>query len=101
MSAYFTVPVNAQVGRKGQRIKAAGNIGDGSRADVSISPACGDFDNVPAECKRMNVGQDEPVVHWSIGPNPYRCVLERGSSYYINIRTNGYTTGACRIRIDN
>jgi len=105
VGAKFTVPAASgtwTVGKKGQLAKALPtDVNNGSNADMSISTTCGDFDNVPAACKRMNIANSGPGVAWVFGQDSTgRCRLDPNVTYYLNVRTNGCTTGTCRLRID-
>jgi|GEM_PF-3790289 len=108
VSARFTVPLNLPVGKKGTFTKSAGNIqGSGwvqTNADMSISTACGDFDSasIPSTCKVTNAANDAPAIRWILGEDEaFKCRLEPGQTYYLNVRPNGCTATWCTIRIDD
>jgi len=105
VGAQFTIPAASgtwTIGKKGQLAKAfPTDVSNGSNADMSISETCGDFDNVAAACRRMNMANSSPGVPWVFGEDSTgRCRLDSGKTYYLNVRTNGCTTGTCKLRID-
>lgn len=108
VSASFTVPTTLAAGVSGSLVKAAGNIqGSGwyqTNADMSISSACGDFDsaNVPSECKATNVPNDGVGVRWIVGQDvAFKCRVNPGQTYYLNVRPNGCTQTWCTLRIND
>lgn len=103
ISALFTVPMDVTVGRTGKFTKAFGNISNYTNADFAISTTCGDFDSasIPSACKGFNVPNDGVGIRWKIDTTASGyCRLNRGSTYYLNIRPVGCTNGTCLLRID-
>lgn len=80
--------------------------------DASLSEVPGDFDNVPANCRKVNGGLSTKITV-ALAGHPYAaifkyCELEPGKMYYYNVRPAAGTPGetvcgnnesnACRVR---
>ncbi len=103
ISARFTVPTGVTVGRIGKFTKAFGNISNYTNADFSISTECGDFDSaaIGPSCKGLNVPNDGVGIRWRIDTTTSGyCRLNRGQTYYLNVRPVGCTNATCQLRID-